>query len=157
MVAQAFVWRGVDDSLVVDSVEGFRDYRERVASLFHKAAKLVLGRLGVQKVYVGDTSYGGTKELLSHCHSDSGRRPECGFHLGYTDATSVRLLEELQHPVPAGLLRATVRAASEVAREQYVVNALLEGSDVYCEHCEAEVHPDCEICPACGENIAEWV
>jgi uncharacterized OB-fold protein len=36
-------------------------------------------------------------------------------------------------------------------------NVLLEGSGVFCEHCEAEVHPEAEVCPECSENIAEWV
>jgi uncharacterized OB-fold protein len=37
------------------------------------------------------------------------------------------------------------------------INELLEGSGVFCEYCNAEVHPDCEICPSCGHNISEWI
>jgi uncharacterized OB-fold protein len=52
------------------------------------------------------------------------------------------------------------RAIAEAQRNQPTIapaNELMEGSGVFCEFCEAEVHPDCEICPSCGQDIAEWV
>jgi uncharacterized OB-fold protein len=64
-------------------------------------------------------------------------------------------------PAPGKVLRkAMAQAVAEAQQQQTAlgpVNELMEGSDVFCEYCNAEVHPDCEICPSCGANISEWV
>jgi hypothetical protein len=159
MVAQAFVWRSrAGNAIVLDSVEALAR-RQAIADIFLAAAKAAVGRLGVRRVYVGDNGFG-VSDMLTDAKPEPA--PECAFRLSYTDARSVRLVceEEVRQPVPGKALRkAMARAIAEAQHERQAlpVNELMEGSGVFCEFCEAEVHPECEICPSCGQDIAEWV
>jgi len=158
MVAQAFVWRSADGSaIVLDSVEALAA-RQAIADIFVKAAHAVLGRLGVARVYVGDNRYGVSPLLAPDAPAE--KAPDPAFRLLYTDAHRVRLVCE-ERGGPGGCLpEAMAKAIAEAQRPAAgygPVNELAEGSGVFCEHCGAEVHPDCEICPSCGANIAEWV
>jgi hypothetical protein len=156
MVGQSFVWRSRDDRLVLDSVECLIGHERGVAEVTLLAAQSVLGRLGVVAVDVSTTSYGAT-EMVAYSAEDRRSRsaPEAVFRLGYTDAHSVKAL----CVVPGEAVIGTARSASYEAAEQAhaAVNEITPGSGVFCEHCDAEVHPDCEICPSCGADISEWV
>jgi hypothetical protein len=160
MVAQSFVWRSEDGrAIVLDSVEALAS-REALAEIFRVAAQAVVGKMGVEKVYVGDNGYG-VSSMVSNSKDEPA--PKCAFHLSYTDASYVRLVCEVKEalPVPGTALRqAMAKAIADTQEEQPApspVNELLEGSDVFCEFCDAEVHPDCQICPSCGADISEWV
>jgi hypothetical protein len=161
MVAQSFVWRSkAGNAIVLDSIEALAR-RQAIADIFLTAAKVVVGEMGIRKVYVGSTSYG-VSDMLSN--TSAVNAPECAFSLSYTDARSVRLVCEVNdenRPAPGKVLRkAMAQAVAEAQQQQTAlgpVNELMEGSDVFCEYCNAEVHPDCEICPSCGANISEWV
>ena len=153
MVAQAFVWRSKDDKLVLDSVEALAGHqREEVAELFATAALSAVGRLGIRSVSVGITSYGMTTMMKKFQLGKDKKKPECIFKLGYSDAN-------------AGVYRITEKISAvqrsedlpKASQSQTACNELSNDSGVFCEHCDAEVHPDAEICPACGMNIAEWV
>lgn len=156
MVAQTFAWRAMDGSLVFDSIEALRDVnRTAVLPLFSQCADAVLGRLGVIRVLVGVTNYGITSEFYDlYAESKTVRTPDCMTHLGYSDARAgckvVCKAKQGGEPV-------VIFEYPEGAVHQTAVNQLMQGSDVFCEHCGAEVHPACEICPNCELDISEWV
>jgi hypothetical protein len=163
MVAQAFVWRSHHGGdLVLDSVEALASGHTGVAAAFRAAAHAVLGRLGVRRVLVGVNGYGVSREVAAS--GDAEPAPEPAFLLGYTDAHTVRVVAEASGAaIPGAMVAGAVAAAfAEAAAEVGGTavggtNVLMAGSGVVCEHCDAEVHPDCEICPCCGQDIAEWV
>lgn len=125
-----------------------------ITDLVVKAANNVIGRFGITGVGIGVTDYGctnmvlgGFSDTVTHDYADVNP----AFHLSYSDARKgIKMI--------AGVVVKEVNTAIKVEKPWPVlVNRLLPGSGVYCEHCEAEVHPDCEICPSCGNNITEWV
>ena len=152
MVAQAYVWRSDDgEDIVIDSVECLKGHEDAVAPIFAAAAKSAVGRLGVRRALVGTSHYGATRQVVAMATGERFTRPECRF-LRYTDAGTVVVLAKSALPQGSKLIAADHDCAAPQA-----INELLEGSGVVCEFCGAEVHPDCEICPSCGQNIAEWV
>lgn len=162
IVAQAFCWVSNEGDLVLDSVEalGGQD-TEVLARLFQAGAeqvlgKQVLGKLSVRRVLVGNTHYGASQAIAPAGARVSTPRPMFG-DFGYTDAQNgCRVVaEDAEAGIPDAFVAAVVKV--EATPEAVPVNALLEGSGVYCEHCESEVHPLCEVCPACGQDISEWV
>lgn len=161
MVGQSFVWRSAEGGeLVLDSVECLSGHEPPVAEIMLKAAQAVVGRMSVRRVLVGASGYGATAETRKLGVSrEIKTAPVCAFGLSYSDAHRVSVLVE--SPKVAGkAVRKAMAAAVAEARTQVqgaVFNIILEGSGVVCEHCDTEVHPDCEICPVCGQNIAEWV
>lgn len=157
IVAQAFAWRSKEGrDLVFDSIEVL-SRNEVVVDLFERAAKGIVGRLGIERVLVpAHCSYGATGELAMRAHGGEVDTPQCVFNLPYSDARDgCRVLAKAS---PAGMPRVE---PVEIPHTKPIglgnVNVLVDGSGVVCEHCDAEVHPDCEICPVCGQNIAEWV
>jgi len=162
IVAQSFVWRNKKgDSIVLDSVESLAK-RESIAKIYIEAAKSVLGKLNVTKVYVGANNYG-VSDMLSDSKKEEA--PECSFKLEYTDAHYVRLVCEIKDTYKSKLkkkmnkkfIKEIMNNQDNIDYTQQANNVLLEGSGVYCEYCGAEVHPDCEICPICNNDISEWV
>ena len=107
----------------------------------------------VRRALIGRSSYGATPAVRRHATGDAFASPGCRF-LRYTDATEVQVLAEAAAPVAAAPLVETPTREDTVGG---AVNELLPGSGVFCEHCDAEVHPDCEVCPACGRDISAWV
>lgn len=156
MVAQTFAWRSDKNHIVFDSVEALSGVnRDVVLPMFAKAAEQIVGQLGICKVLVGDTSYGITLELNKR-FSDGVKRktPSPLTPLGYSDAKSgcyTLSSKKLSVEYLKG------RVYTEDPGHLEVVNTLMPGSEVYCEHCDAEVHPACQICPSCGRDISEWV
>ncbi len=64
IVAQSWAWRGKDGELCFDSIEGLGNISiPSVAELYLKAAKALIGRLGITKVTVGNTYYGVTDNV----------------------------------------------------------------------------------------------
>lgn len=165
LVAQALVWRS-GNTLVIDSVETLGD-RPSVANVFLKAAQAVVGKMGVEEVLCGTSSYGAT-EALASLGSGRVRTPRVPQGMDYTDtrSKSVRLAVAHKAPVPSsGIADAFAEAAAQAAAQAAQVaqvaaqaaNVLMPGSGVVCEHCGAEVHPDAQVCAACGADISEWV
>ncbi len=67
VVAQSWAWRGKQGELCFDSIEGLGNINTNVvASLYHRAATELLGKLGISKVTVGNTSYGITKKVKKY-------------------------------------------------------------------------------------------
>lgn len=157
MVAQTFAWRAKDGSLVFDSIEALRSVNTyAVLPLFTLGAIGVLGRLGVTRVLAGISDYGITAEFLS-CQTDGKKvsTPVCEVELKYSDATrGCHVVCELDESVSAAVAEFDY---PDGVHHQAAVNQFMEGSGVFCEYCDAEVHPACEICPDCGNNISEWV
>ena len=162
MVGQSFVWRSKKGtSVVLDSVECLYAHAEKVGIMMQMAAKAVVGIMGVNKVFVGNTSYGASHRLRN---GEMEPTPECSFALGYSDAfRGVYLVAEVSDKVKClggKAMRKSMAGAVAAAQDEVqrlIVNELQEDSGVGCEHCGAEVHPMCEVCPSCGANIAEWV
>jgi len=158
MVAQAFVWVSTEGDLVLDSVEALRgqDY-EKLASMFEAAARQSLGQFGLRRALVGNASYGCTDNVAPEGRWVETPNPvQGGF--GYSDAKGgCRVVAEAAITDTPVVDVVAVEAAPEAPAAVLAVNALLEDSGVFCEHCEAEVHPLCEICPSCGQDISEWV
>jgi hypothetical protein len=95
MVAQSFVWRSADgESVVLDSVESL-SRRSSIAEIFTLAAKDILGRMSVKKVYIGDTNYGCSSMIVPDSKK-TFKAPKCSFKLDYTDAEEVRLICKLK-------------------------------------------------------------
>lgn len=158
IIAQSWAWRSKKGDLVFDSVEGLGGYDyNAVAGLFAAAAERIVGRLGIARVLVGHTNYGITTKVREYLREqgracDNGLSEEPRSACSYMDGRSQWLLYQSGEP--------SKFRKSEVAHVEATTgarNELQPGSEVLCEHCDAEVHPDCEICPACGENIAAWV
>lgn len=160
MVGQALVWRATDGrSLVLDSVECLRGHEETTAALMLRAARATLGRMCVSRVLVGGSGYGATRhlrELAQARRTEAATQP--AFRMSYTDASQQYVVAEIEtateaSPAPAGTHE--VPHTEPDAAGQYDV--LLPGSGVVCEYCDAEVHPDVEVCPSCGRDISQWV
>lgn len=153
MVAQSFAWRNTSGKkLVFDSVECLGD-NSTVVSLFVKAAQQIVGRLGIEKVCVGDSNYGITVAVAS-AGGKMVAKPTPAFNLGYSDVRNhVTILASMKPVVKA--IASPKPVPVQVC--DTAVNELSDDSDVYCEHCGAQVHLACEICPSCNANIAEWV
>lgn len=155
IVAQSWAWRGKKGELVFDSIEGLSGYNnEVIRSLFVEAADLMLGKLGISAVHVGDTSYGLTRNLFGN--APDAVAAEMVEHCSYSDAKHQKLIckgESLGKF--KGKRNLPAKSTDDRAHQDF--NRLVEGSDVFCEYCDAEVHPDCNICPECGRDISEWV
>jgi hypothetical protein len=150
IVTQSWAWRSKESDLVFDSIEGLSGYDiDIISRLFLKASNMMLGKLGIERVMVGITSYGLTIALELNTNTERysvSMKESCS----YMDGSKQYLITETGNK-PSKFKGKAHRTESPV------INVLQEGSGVYCEHCEAEVHPTCEICPSCEENIAEWV
>lgn len=156
MVAQAFAWRsknGLD--VVFDSIEGLRNADESVVvESFASAAKQIVGQLGISQVLVPSyCEYGFTASVKAAAAAAGGKTvktPKPAFRLSYTDADETCIVVASANgykPMPSPVVALPPEEA---------VNVLQDGSGVFCEHCDAEVHPAAEICPACGGDISEW-
>lgn len=155
LVAQSWAWRAKSGDLCFDSIEGLHGYDENtIAMLYRDAAEQMQGRLGVGRVLVGQTSYGLTARIKSYFQAQGEMliaKEKMREHCSYLDGSTQWVLLDGQ----SSKLRRADAPASETT--SFDINALQEGSDVFCEHCGAEVHPSCETCPACGVDISEWV
>ncbi|RME81252.1 MAG: hypothetical protein D6775_14045 [Caldilineae bacterium] len=95
IVAQSFVWRS-KSALVLDSIEAKGGYRKGevaglLADLFLAAARQAIGRLCIERAFVGETHYGITGVALSRCAGEATRPDEPYYgRIGYTDAHQVR-------------------------------------------------------------------
>lgn len=158
MVAQTFAWRSATDEIVFDSVEALSGVnRGKVVPMFVAAANQIVGQLEVRKVLVGATSYGITKDLTSnYTNGVKSKTPDSITRLGYSDAKSGCYTLSSQK-LKVKYAKAGKEECSKTSVREEVVNALMSGSEVYCEYCDAEVHPACQICPSCDEDISEWV
>lgn len=158
IVAQSWAWRSKNGDLVFDSIEGRGGYDyNTVAEMFVTAAEQIVGRLCIARVLVGYTSYGITQDVRHYLRGtglpcENGLSEKMRSACSYMDGRSQWLLCQSGEPVKFKKADIPTFETASAAR-----NELQEGSDVFCEHCNAEVHPDCEICPACDSNIAEWV
>jgi hypothetical protein len=94
IIAQAMVWRK-GDVLVLDSIEAVSSqYADQAAPMFLAAAQDSLGRLGIQEVRAGLTSYGITnrvRKILGGQEANSHLPPITS----YTDATRQWILASL--------------------------------------------------------------
>lgn len=155
VVAQSWAWRAKSGDICFDSIEGLRGYDENTIAMLYKDAALQMrGRLGIGRVLVGQTSYGLTARIKSYFTAEGevlSANEEMREHCSYMDGIRQWVLLDGKS---AKMYKADA-PASEIT--SFAVNALQEGSDVFCEHCNAEVSPSCEICPSCGADISEWV
>ncbi len=155
IVAQSWAWRAKNGALIFDSVEALGDYRPIYAELYRLAAEKLIGKLGVWQVLIGSTGYGVTRSV-TEAIVNSGveiKNYTLENYSGYMDGRQqIVICSDKRFKQKSDDLK-------KLAKQQLdlVINELLPGSDVFCEHCDAEVHPNCEVCPNCGENIAEWV
>ena len=95
VIAQSWAWRGKDDALCFDSIEGLSNINAKtVASLYKQAAELLLGRLNISRVTVGDTSYGITGDIKYHLNGESCKPSKMIKKVSYTDANNQWLLAE---------------------------------------------------------------
>lgn len=160
IVAQSWAWRSKKSDLVFDSIEALKGYDlNTISNLFMEAGQQMIGRLCIDRVLVGSTSYGLTASVRSFLQNEgypcsNGLSEEMRSSCSYMDGKHQWLLTETGNK-PMKFKKVELETIPQ--NNQLDFNRLVEGSGVYCEHCEAEVHPDCEICPICHENIAEWV
>lgn len=161
MVAQTFAWRSEDGSLVFDSIESLRNInKEAVLPLFAQAAEKLLDELGVTRVLVGINGYGITREFSSLYARTRVKTPTPLVKLGYSDASGgCKVVCEaiIMPPIDGEEPDPVVDYGPALNGVQDSANDLMEDSGVFCEHCGVEVHPACEVCPACGMDISEWV
>jgi len=158
IIAQSWAWRSKKGDLVFDSIESLSsEYADAIAGLYQKASIKLLGRLGIERVLVGYTSYGITSTIKHKCQIGSETYQEqMVSSCNYMDGSRQWLIAETGEE-PEKLKKKFLKPTIKPEKTELSINTLLSGSDVYCEHCDAEVHPDCEICPSCNANIAEWV
>lgn len=149
MVAQSLVWRS-GDWLVLDSIESLGDLPKEVVDMYVTACQSVLGVLGIEGVAVGNTSYGITRKIKT---LDTSFSPEKISDMTYYDCGWNCPVVAVGHKMTTEVEAVYETLTSDVQ----AVNELLEGSDVYCEYCDAEVHPAAEICPSCAQDISVWV
>jgi hypothetical protein len=162
IVAQSWAWRGKRGELVFDNVEALSGYDVTVISgLYKRASEALLGKLGVTRVTLGDTYYGITKSVIDTLGLKSTKPAKMIHQVAYTGDSAYQVLvaklpkkKRVKPVVLAPIFLGDVEAC---VIQVTAVNELLPGSDVFCEYCDAEVHPDAEICPSCGRDIAEWV
>ena len=155
VVAQSWAWRAKSGDICFDSIEGLRGYDENTIAMLYKDAALQMrGRLGVGRVLVGKTWRGLTAQIKAYFTAQGqvlSAREEMREPCSYMYGSAQWVLLDGK----SAKMRKADAPASETS--SFAINALQEGSDVFCEHCNAEVSPSCEICPSCGANIAEWV
>ncbi|PAC27762.1 hypothetical protein [Flectobacillus sp. BAB-3569] len=158
IIAQSWAWRSQKGDLVFDSIEAVSNvYQDSIASMYQLASEKIIGKLGINRVLVGSTSYGITYNIKNILQKGSEIFSEQMVKdCSYMDGKNQWLLAETGDE-PIKLKKRDIKPSIKPKHQSIVSNTLLEGSDVYCEYCDAEVHPDCEICPNCHENIAEWV
>ena len=158
MVAQTFAWRSTTDEIVFDSVEALSGVnRDKVLPMFVDAADQIVGQLEVRKVLVGATNYGITKDLtINYTDEVTSKPPDSITPLGYSDAKSGCYTLSSQK-LKVKYAKTGRDECVETSVRAEVINTLMPGSEVYCEYCDAEVHPACQICPSCDEDISEWV
>ena len=102
IVAQSWAWRGKDGELCFDSIEGLGNISiPSVAELYLKAAKDLIGRLGITKVTVGNTYYGVTNNVKRYLVENgyvSGEKMEHKAKMirkvSYTDADKQWLIAD---------------------------------------------------------------
>lgn len=95
IVAQSWAWRGKGGELCFDSIEGLGQVNiEKIASLYQKAAKALLGKLGITRVTVGDTSYGLTEDIKDILEGRTCKAAKMIKKVSYTDASDQWLLAE---------------------------------------------------------------
>lgn len=161
IVAQSWAWRSKKSDLVFDSIESLSGYDlNTISNLFLEAGQQMIGRLCIDRVLVGSTSYGLTASVRSFLQNEghtcsNGLSEEMRSSCSYMDGKNQWLLTETGNK-PMKFKKAELETIPQF-NNQPNCNRLVQGSEVFCEHCDAEVHPDCEICPQCHENIAEWV
>ena len=159
IIAQSWAWRSKTDALIFDSIEGLKGYDyNNVACMFQSAGEQIVGRLGINRVLVGNTSYGITSDVKCYFENNRGEvtytSEEMRSKCSYMDGAKQWVLVGGDKPTESFKKKDLTEKVDVFTQD---VNVLCPGSEVMCEHCDAEVHPDCEICPSCGENIAEWV
>ena len=95
IIAQSWAWRGRDNSLCFDSIEAKSGINiERVANLYKEAATLLIGKLGIARVTVGNTSYGITKKVKKALNVKGTCEPSHMLKsVSYTDADEQWLLQ----------------------------------------------------------------
>lgn len=160
VISCAMVWRTKGDELVFDSVECLPGHCTNgvIIGLYVTAMQSVIGRMGVRGIRVGSKNYGITLPVtalamrLNKKLYDYEDTPDGFFGLRYTDAKKSVLVFKRKRVYPK-----LKSGASHSSTTESASNTFVPGSGVFCEHCEAEVHPDCEICPSCGTDISEWV
>jgi hypothetical protein len=162
MVAQAFVWRSVDGTDVVfDSIEALRNADVSVVvEAFAAAAQQIVGRFGIRRVLIPTScGYGFTSEvkMAKAIDLDEVKTPKTAFPLSYSDAGSHCVVLAVASKKDGIRLKKPMPSPEAAVQSDEAVNVLQEDSGVFCEHCDAEVHPAAEICPVCGEDISEWV
>ena len=93
IVAQSWAWRGQEGELCFDSIEGLGNVNtKKIADLYQKAAQALLGKLGITRVTVGDTSYGLTPDIKRHLKGKECKAAEMIVPIFYTDARTQWLL-----------------------------------------------------------------
>jgi len=93
IVAQSWAWRGKEGELCFDSIEGLGNVSiEKIATLYQKAAHAFLGKLGITRVTVGDTSYGLTPDIREYLGGQECEAAEMIKSVSYTDARTQWLL-----------------------------------------------------------------
>jgi hypothetical protein len=172
IIAQSWAWRGTKGELVFDSIEGLGGYDvEKIASLYELASEHIIGQLGICKVLIGDTDYGITSEVIRAMEDMKQRRVaftslqatlsgEMLDKCSYTDARRQRLIYEdrglvVVHDQNFQLFEAT--EVGEDSESDITFDVEVADSGVVCEHCDTEVHPLCNICPNCRQDISRWV
>ena len=95
IIAQSWAWRGKDNALCFDSIEALRRINiDTVAELYKLASKELIGKLGISRITVGDTTYGITKEIQKALNGVSCKSSKMIKDVEYTDAHSQWLLCE---------------------------------------------------------------
>ncbi len=95
IVAQSWAWRGKKGELCFDSIEGLGNVNVNIiAELYKEAARQLVGKMGITRVTVGDTSYGLTedvKQILGGVNRESAVMIK---KVSYTDADDQWLLAD---------------------------------------------------------------
>jgi len=95
IVAQSWAWRGTDGALCFDSIEGLGEANIKViGDLYKRAAEMLLGRLGITRVTVGNTSYGMTGDIKDHLGGKKCEPSKMIKDVSYTDAGNQWLLAD---------------------------------------------------------------
>jgi len=85
IIAQSWVWRD-QEAICFDSIEALdHNYAKVIAMMMEKAKPQIVGKLGIEKMLMGETSYGVTKEVkkLLHTTGKFSKRPP--KYSGYMD------------------------------------------------------------------------
>lgn len=161
IVAQSWVWRSKSgNTLVMDSVEALHGHRENpvVIDLFLKAAKTVVGTLGVRRVAISNTHYGMTREVIARTETMGMiDTPAMATVVTYSDAGGklfVLARDKKAVKVKGNLLKDVASLWLDPTRNEDP-RGIETGTT--CEHCEADVFASADTCWNCGADIAEWV